>query len=90
MEPIKAPEPRQGAKEADHEQEHRYDHMKRHQNPRWLELETWRASLRSKDKESHQYCQATSREVRILHHQHRQYPGCCWRRTTMARASRGT
>ena len=64
MKPAKTPEPRHGEKEADHEQEH----MKRPQNPRCLKWEAWRSSLRSKDKESQESCQAIGREIRIIHH----------------------
>ena len=66
MEPGKTPKQRQREEEAEHEQEQ--EHMKGHTNPRCLKWEAWRASLRSKDKESLQCCQAIGREVRILHH----------------------
>ncbi len=83
MKPVKTPKQWQEEKEADHEQDHTLEHIKRHQNPRWLEWEAWRASLSSKDKESHLSCQATSREVRILHHRDTLYrflwrPGNLW------------
>jgi hypothetical protein len=68
MDPVKTPKQRQREQEADHKQEHKHEHMKRHQNPRCLKWEAWRSSLRSKDKESRQYCQAIGREVRIIHH----------------------
>jgi hypothetical protein len=63
MEPVKTPKQRQREKKADHEQEYEHEHMKRHHHPRCFKWEAWRASLRSKDKESYQYCQAIGREV---------------------------
>jgi hypothetical protein len=59
LEPFQTPEPRQSEEEADHKQEHEHEHMKRHQNPRCFKWEAWRSSLRSKDAESHQGCQAS-------------------------------
>jgi hypothetical protein len=74
MEPVKTPKQRQREEEADHEQEH--EDMKGHKNPRCLKWEAWRASLRSKDKQSLQCCQAIGREVRIVHHHETLYPMC--------------
>lgn len=73
MEPVKTPKQRQREQEADHEQEHKHEHMKRHQNPRCFKWEAWRSSLRSKDKESHQGCQARGSKVRIIHYRVGQY-----------------
>src|SRR5260221_13705565 len=66
MEPVKTPKQRLGEEEANHEQE--LEHIKGHTHSRCLKWEAWRSSLRSKDKESHQCCQAIGREVRIVHH----------------------
>ena len=66
MEPVKTLKQRQGEEEANHEQE--LEHIKGHTHSRCLKWEAWGSSLRSKDKESHQCCQAIGREVRIVHH----------------------
>src|SRR5215813_11018737 len=65
MEPVMTPKQHQKEEKAEHEQEH--EHMKRHQNPRCFKWEAWRASLSNKDKQSQQCCQASGREVRIIH-----------------------
>ncbi len=75
MEPVKTPKQRQGEEEANHEQE--LEHIKGHTHSRCLKWEAWRSSLRSKDKESHQCCQAIGREVRIVHHHETLYPFLC-------------
>ena len=72
MEPVKTPKQRLGEEEANHEQE--LEHIKGHTHSRCLKWEAWRSSLRSKDKESHQCCQAIGREVRIVHHHETLYP----------------
>jgi hypothetical protein len=71
MKSAKTPEPRQRAEEADQEQEQ--EHGKGHHHPRCLKWEAWRASLRSKHKESLPCCQAIGRDVRILHHRESLY-----------------
>lgn len=72
MEPVKTPQQRQREEEANYEQE--LEHIKGHTHSRCLKWEAWRSSLRSKDKESHQCCQAIGREVRIVHHHETLYP----------------
>src|SRR5436190_23951336 len=72
MEPVKTPKQGQGEEEANHEQE--LEHIKGHTHSRCLKWEAWRSSLRSKEKESHQCCQAIGREVRIVHHHETLYP----------------
>ncbi len=72
MEPVKTPKQRQGEEEVNHEQE--LEHIKGHTHSHCLKWEAWRCSLRSKDKESHQCCQAIGREVRIVHHHETLYP----------------
>ena len=71
MEPVKTPEPRQREDEEEHEQEQ--EHMKHHHHPRCFKWEAWKASLRSKDKASLPSCQASGKEVRIIHHHEREY-----------------
>jgi hypothetical protein len=72
MEPVKTPKQRQREEEANHEQE--LEHIKGHTHSRCFKWEALRSSLRSKDKESHQCCQAIGREVRIVHHHETLYP----------------
>jgi len=61
MEPAKTPKPRQREEEADHEHEH--VHMNGHKKSSLLEMGSMENSLRSKDKQSLQSCQAIGREV---------------------------
>jgi hypothetical protein len=46
--------------------------MKGHKDPRRLKWGAW-SSRRSKDKASLLYCQASGREVRIIHYHEREY-----------------
>ncbi len=63
--PAKAPKQLQRKEETDRKQEH--EHMKGHNDPRWLK---WGGELlsRRKDTECFPGCQAIRRDVRIVHH----------------------
>ena len=73
MEPVLTPQQRQREQEANHEQEHEHEHMKRHQKPRCLKWGGGRAPFSRKDKRVERDCQASGREVRIVHHRESLY-----------------